>query len=68
MHSSHWNPHGIEPGGFIPILIHTLQSIKIDKERKKVLCIQKAFNAVFKNGFNSVLGLIPRLPAVDSVS
>ena len=57
------NPNGIEPtflkldswapgAGFIPI---------IKKEKKTVLCIQKTINAVFKNGFNLVLGSIPRL-------
>ena len=71
------NPSGNEPtflkldswspgAGFIPII--TTQCIKLNKEKrileekKTVLCIQKTFNAVFKNGFNPVLGSIPRLP------
>ena len=47
---------------------YNLQCIKLDKENviqeeeKTVLCIQKTFNAVFKTGFNPVLGSIPRLP------
>ena len=69
--------HGIEPkrdwthflkivfviagGGFYSYYNHIC--IKLDKGKKKsVLCIQKTFNAVFKNGFNPVLGSIPRLP------
>jgi hypothetical protein len=46
---------------------YNLQCIKLDKEKKILekktgLCIQKTFNAVFKSGFNPVLGSIPRLP------
>ena len=47
---------------------NNLQCIKIDRERKnvqekkKVLCIQKTFNAIFKIGFNPVLGSIPCIP------
>ena len=64
------NPHGIEPtffkldswsqgAGFIPIITSNVS--KLDKERKNVrrkivLCIQKTFNAISKNGFNPVLG------------
>ena len=60
------NPHGIEPTflklGFYSYYI--LQCIKLDKERKNlrkksVLCMQRTFNAIFKYGFNSVLGSIP---------
>jgi hypothetical protein len=69
------NPNGIEPtflkfdswslGAFFSYF--NLQCIKLDKEKrikekKSVVCIQKIFNAVFKNGFNPVLGSIPRLP------
>ena len=32
------------------------------QEKKPVLYIQKTFNTIFKNGFNPVLGSIPRLP------
>ena len=52
---------------FIPILTYNA-CIKYDKERrnlieeKTVLRIQKRFNAILKNGFNPVLGSIPRLP------
>ena len=70
------NPHGIEPtflksdswspgAGFIPIITYNI--IKSDKERnnvrkKSVLCIQKTFNTIFKNGLNPVWGSFPRLP------
>ena len=52
-------------GGFYSY--YNLQCIKLDKEnriqeKKWVLCIQKTFNAVFKNGFYPVLGSFPRLP------
>ena len=52
-------------GGFYSY--YNLQCIKLYKEnrikeKKSVSCIQKTFNAVFKNGFNPVLGSIPRLP------
>ena len=47
------NPNGIEP---------TFLKLK----KKSVLCIQKTFTAVFKNGLNPVLGSIPRLP-IDRV-
>ena len=71
------NPNGIEPtflkldswspgAGFIPIitsnLLNYIKKIEFKKEKKSVLCLQKTFNAVFKNGFNHVLGSIPRLP------
>ena len=39
----------------------SLQCIKIDKERNA-----KEFNTIFKNGFNPVLGSIPRLPNYHS--
>jgi hypothetical protein len=35
---------------------------KKNSRKKTVLCIQKTFNAVFKNGLNPVFGSIPRLP------
>ena len=47
---------------------YKLQCIKLDKEEKNlrkknsVLCLQKTFKAVFKNGFSPALGSIPRLP------
>ena len=69
------NPNGIEPtflnldswspgAGFIPII--TSNVYKLDKgknnSRKKISFMHtKTFNAVFKNGFNPVLGSIPRL-------
>ena len=73
------NPNGIEPtflkldswspgAGFYSC--YNFQCIELDKERKKnyrkksVICIQKTFNAVFKKGFNLVLGSIPRLPKI----
>ena len=68
------NPNGIEPtflkkdswsqgAGFIPIITSNIINYKKKKNlrKKTVLCIQKTFNAVFKNGFNLVLGSIPRL-------
>ena len=69
------NPHGIEPtflkfywwssgAGFIPIINSNVLNY-IKKERmyqKKALYIQKTFYAIFKDGFNPVLGSIPRLP------
>ena len=70
------NPNGIKPTflkldswspgvGFIPILTSNILNY-IKKKRiqgkKTVLYIQKTFNTVFKNGFNLVLGSIPRLP------
>ena len=62
------NPNGIEPtflkfdlrspgAGFIPIKTSNVlkQIKKIEfKKKKSVLCIQKTFNTVFKNGFNSI--------------
>ena len=71
------SPNGIEPtflkldswspgAGSIPY--YNLKCIKLDEEKKNlrkkksVSCIQKTFNAVFKNGFSQVLGSIPRLP------
>ena len=70
------NPNGIEPtflkfyswspgAGFIPIITSNILNHikkKIIQEKKRVLCIQKTFNAVFKNGFNLDLGSIPRIP------
>ena len=71
------NPaNGIEPtflkldsgspgAGFIPIITSNILNYIKKKEfnkKKTVLCIQKTFNTVFKNGFNLVLGSIPRLP------
>ena len=58
-------------GGFYSY--YKLQCIKLDKEKKfkkkkSVLCIQKTFNAVFKNGFSPVLGSIPRLPVTHNPS
>ena len=46
------NPHGIES-----------TFLKLDKEKKnvrkkKVLCIQKTYIAIFKNGFNAVLNWV----------
>ena len=46
---------------------YNLQCIKLDKEnriqeKKSFLCKQKTFNALFKNGFDPVLGSIPRIP------
>ena len=56
------NPNVIEPT-FLKLdswfnSYYNLQCIKLDEgkkiqEKKSVLCIQKTFNAVFKNGFNS---------------
>ena len=70
------NTNGIEPtflkigfavagGGLYSYYNH--QCIKLYKEKriqekKSVLCLQKTFNAVLKNGFNPVLGSILRLP------
>ena len=69
------NPNGIEPtflildsrspgAGFIPIKLY--REKRIQEKKKTVLCIQKTFNAVFKNGFNPFLGSIPRLPTGTS--
>ena len=46
----------IDGGGFYSY--YNLKCIKLDKqkripEKKSFLCIQKTFNTVFKNGFNS---------------
>ena len=46
---------------------YNLKCIKIDRERKNVrkkisFMHTKTFNAAFKNGFNPMLGSIPRLP------
>ena len=67
------NPRGIEPtflildswlpgASFIPIITSSVSN-QI-KECKKNLCIQKTFNAIIENGFNPVLGSIPRLPEI----
>ena len=71
-----FNSNGIEPtflklnswspgAGFIPIITSNVLN-QIKKKRiqinKSVLCIQKKFYSVFKNGFNPVLGSIPCLP------
>ena len=63
------NQHGIETNflqlssrslraGFIPILLDS----EIKFKTEKIYAYKKTFNAVFKNGFNSVLGSIPGLP------
>ena len=72
------NPNGIEPtflkldswspgAGFIPIITsNILDYIKEKKnsrkKKKQFYAYKKTFNAVSKNGFNLVLGSIPRLP------
>ena len=61
------DPNGIEPiflklDSWSPGVFYSyynLQCIKLDKgkknsRKKSVICIQKTFNAVFKNGFNTV--------------
>ena len=69
------NSHGIKPtflkfdwwwpgADFIPIIYSNVLNY-IKKERmykKKALYIQKTFYAIFKDGFNPVLGSIPRPP------
>ena len=55
----------IASGGFYSY--YNLQCIKFDEEwknlqKKSYLHIKKTFNAIFKNGFNPVLGWIPRQP------
>ena len=69
------NPNGIEliflkldlwspVAGLIPIITSNILNYikkKGFKEKEPVLSIQKTFNAVFKNGFNLVLGSIPPL-------
>ena len=58
-------------GGFYSY--YNLQCIKLDKEKriqeKKISFMHtKKFIAVFKNGFNPVLGSIPRLPYVPNLN
>ena len=56
--------------GRLLFLLYNLQYVldfRFDKEsknvrKKKVSSIQKTFNAIFKDGFNPVLGSIQRLP------
>ena len=66
------NPHGIEPTSlhlnswspgvaFIPII--TTNNVRIKEEKISFMYTIK-FNAFFLNGFNPVLGSIPRLTRV----
>ena len=38
---------------------------RIQERKKQFYAYKKTFNAVFKNGFNPVLGSIPRLPKIQ---
>ena len=71
------NPNGIEPtflkldswspgAGLIPIITSNILNLIKKKEFKKKNSFMhtKTFNAVFKNGFNPVLGSITRLPPI----
>ena len=68
-------PPGIEPtflkldswspgDGFIPIITSNVSNQIKECKKKKSLCILKTFNAIIENGFNPVLGSIPRLPEI----